>query len=109
LLFGAKAAGIRPTSIHSLHYGVYGPAERPAESHVAGKDGHRQRALAMTNTYKQFALALHGGAGAVAGRDYTVTEKHLGELARNCESWLVVEHAVAELEACGLYVAGRWP
>ena len=69
----------------------------------------------MTNTKKQFALALHGGAGAVAGRDYAVTEKHLHELAKDCESWLaegrssldVVEHAVNELETCGLYVAGR--
>lgn len=62
-----------------------------------------------------YALALHGGAGAVAGRDYAVTEKHLGELAVECEAWLaegrssldVVEHAVNELETCGLYVAGR--
>lgn len=69
----------------------------------------------MTNTKKQFALALHGGAGAVASRDYAVTEKHLRELAEDCRGWLaqdrsaldVVEHAVAELEACGLYVAGR--
>ncbi len=69
----------------------------------------------MTNTKKQFALALHGGAGAVAGRDYAVTEKHLAKLARECEGWLakgrsaldVVEHAVAALETCGLYVAGR--
>jgi isoaspartyl peptidase/L-asparaginase-like protein (Ntn-hydrolase superfamily) len=69
----------------------------------------------MSNAHENYALALHGGAGAVAGRDYAVTEKHLGELARECESWLtdgrcaldVVEHAVAELEACGLYVAGR--
>lgn len=69
----------------------------------------------MTKTDQHYALALHGGAGVVAGRDYAVTEKHLGELAQECESWLadgrsaldVVEHAVAELEACGLYVAGR--
>ena len=64
---------------------------------------------------KDYALALHGGAGAVAGRDYAVTEEHLRELARNCESWLaegrsaldVVDYAVTELEASGLYVAGR--
>jgi len=63
----------------------------------------------------QYALALHGGAGAVAGRDYTSTEQHLGELAQVCEQQLasggtaldVVEFAVTELEACGLYVAGR--
>ena len=69
----------------------------------------------MPKSNQHYALALHGGAGAVAGRDYAVTEKHLKELATDCDSWLaegrsaldVVEHAVAELEACGLYVAGR--
>jgi isoaspartyl peptidase/L-asparaginase-like protein (Ntn-hydrolase superfamily) len=62
-----------------------------------------------------YALALHGGAGAVAGRDYAVTEKHLQELSRDCDSRLsdghpaldVVEHAVYEMETSGLYVAGR--
>lgn len=69
----------------------------------------------MTDIEHDYALALHGGAGPVAGRDYTVTEKHLGELAQECERWLangrsaldVVEYAVAELESSGLYVAGR--
>ena len=69
----------------------------------------------MTNTKKRYALALHGGAGAVAGRNYAVTEKHLRQLATDCDRWLaegrsaldVVEHAVVELETCGLYVAGR--
>ena len=69
----------------------------------------------MQTSNQPYSLALHGGAGAVAGRDYAVTEEHLRELARKCESWLadgrsaldVVEHAVAELETCGLYVAGR--
>lgn len=69
----------------------------------------------MNTSNKQYALALHGGAGPVAGRDYAVTEKHLAELAHECEGLLeqgrtaldVVEHAVAELETCGLYVAGR--
>lgn len=67
------------------------------------------------STDNNYALALHGGAGAVAGRDYTITEKHLSELARECQAMLrsgrtaldVVEHAVNELETCGLYVAGR--
>lgn len=62
-----------------------------------------------------YALALHGGAGAVAGRDYSQTETHIGQLAAECEAKLgsgefaldVVEFAVAELESCGLYVAGR--
>ena len=65
-----------------------------------------------TNTW---AFALHGGAGAVAGRDYAETEKHLAELASACKHKLkrggkalnVVEFAVNELETCGLYVAGR--
>ena len=69
----------------------------------------------MPTSNQPYALALHGGAGAVAGRDYAVTEAHLRELAGHCKSWLadgrsaldVVEHAVSELEVCGLYVAGR--
>jgi isoaspartyl peptidase/L-asparaginase-like protein (Ntn-hydrolase superfamily) len=64
---------------------------------------------------KTCALALHGGAGAVAGRDYAETERHLERLAVDCRGRLednapaldVVEFAVAELESCGLYVAGR--
>jgi L-asparaginase/beta-aspartyl-peptidase (threonine type) len=69
----------------------------------------------MPKSNEKYALALHGGAGAVAGRDYAVTEKHLRELTEECQGRLadgrsaldVVEHAVAELEASGLYVAGR--
>ncbi len=64
---------------------------------------------------RTWALALHGGAGAVAGRDYTETEQHLERLATSCREKLaddapaldVVEFAVRELESCGLYVAGR--
>ncbi len=62
-----------------------------------------------------WAFALHGGAGAVAGRDYAETEAHLQTLAEACKVDLeagasaldVVEAAVRELETCGLYVAGR--
>ncbi len=62
-----------------------------------------------------YAFALHGGAGAIAGRDYTETEQHCAELAARCGKLLedgasaldAIEVAVAELEACGLYVAGR--
>lgn len=69
----------------------------------------------MSFSQEQYALALHGGSGAVAGRDYAVTERHLGQLAAACEQRLVnseaaidvVEFAVAELECSGLYVAGR--
>jgi L-asparaginase/beta-aspartyl-peptidase (threonine type) len=69
----------------------------------------------MPNDNATWAFALHGGAGAVAGRDYAETEKHLHELGGACRDRLlkgdraldVVEFAVAELESCGLYVAGR--
>jgi len=69
----------------------------------------------MSKTNKAYALALHGGAGAVAGREYATVEEHLRELAGECEALLadggsaldVVETAVSELESCGLYVAGR--
>ena len=63
----------------------------------------------------KFAFALHGGAGPVPGRDYGTTETHLRSLAEQCSAQLssgsaaldVVEFAVAELESCGLYVAGK--
>ena len=62
-----------------------------------------------------FAFALHGGAGAVAGRNYDRVEKHLQVLTTRCEAMLaeggsaldVVEFAVVELENSGMYVAGR--
>jgi beta-aspartyl-peptidase (threonine type) len=62
-----------------------------------------------------YAIALHGGAGPVPGRDYAETEAHLRGLAESCEQMLangassldVVESAVVELESCGLYVAGK--
>lgn len=62
-----------------------------------------------------YAVALHGGAGPVPGRDYATTEAHLKGLVESCNTRLadglsaldVVEFAVAELESCGLYVAGK--
>jgi L-asparaginase/beta-aspartyl-peptidase (threonine type) len=64
---------------------------------------------------KNFSFALHGGAGARAGRDYSVAEYHMRELTENARDRLaagaraldVVEYAVAEMETSGLYVAGR--
>ena len=58
---------------------------------------------------------MHGGAGAVAGRNYDSVEKHLRTLAEECEALLakgccaldVVESAVTEMERSGMYVAGR--
>ncbi|RZV39411.1 MAG: isoaspartyl peptidase/L-asparaginase [Chromatiales bacterium] len=69
----------------------------------------------MSKPKPDWAFALHGGAGAVAGRIYTETEQHLKELASTCRDRLaagataldVVDYAVTELEASGLYVAGR--
>ncbi len=69
----------------------------------------------ISQTNNQFALALHGGAGAVAGRNYDIVEEHLKNLTKECEALLadghgaldVVEIAVAEMERSGLYVAGR--
>jgi L-asparaginase/beta-aspartyl-peptidase (threonine type) len=66
-------------------------------------------------TRKNFSFALHGGAGARTGRDYSIAEYHMRELAENARDRLssgaraldVVEYAVAEMETSGLYVAGR--
>jgi len=62
-----------------------------------------------------YSVALHGGAGPVPGRDYSATEDHLRGLVKTCAARLkagagaldIVEFAVAELESCGLYVAGK--
>lgn len=67
----------------------------------------------MTKT--AYALALHGGAGARPGRDYSHEIAHMrslvlagGEmLAKGVDALTVAVETVAELEASGLYVAGR--
>ena len=64
---------------------------------------------------EHFAFALHGGAGARSGRDYSVAEYHMRELTENARDRLaagaraldVVEYAVTQMESSGLYVAGR--
>lgn len=61
------------------------------------------------------ALALHGGAGAKAGRDYSVEIAHMAEVAATAREALragayaldVVTDVVVALEASGLYVAGK--
>ena len=67
----------------------------------------------MTDT--STALALHGGAGALAGADYSREVEHMRGLAEAGRDLLrggatameVVIETVAALEASGLYVAGR--
>ncbi len=70
---------------------------------------------ARGTTMTDFAIFLHGGAGARAGRDYSETEQHLGVLAEAAKKQAlagrpavdIVESAVSAMEASGLYVAGR--
>ncbi|WP_120077666.1 isoaspartyl peptidase/L-asparaginase family protein [Aurantiacibacter odishensis] len=64
---------------------------------------------------QKHVIALHGGAGVNPDRDYAEVEEHLGVLVHVCEAMLAdgedaidtVEHAVAQMEQSGLYVAGR--
>ena len=62
-----------------------------------------------------YALVIHGGAGADPSIDYTEQRSHLADLIARGGVMLetgrtaidVVCEVTAELEACGLYVAGR--
>ena len=64
---------------------------------------------------RKWAIALHGGAGPVFGRDYSREEAHMAELLREGGKRLaagvaaldVVEAMVANLEESGLHLAGR--
>jgi L-asparaginase/beta-aspartyl-peptidase (threonine type) len=69
----------------------------------------------MPDPAEPFALALHGGAGAMRQRDYSPQIRHLsglieqgrGRLASGASALDVVVEMVGALEASGLYVAGR--
>lgn len=62
-----------------------------------------------------YALAIHGGAGAQPGTDYTAQKRHMRELSNLGEERLkagasaldVVTLMVEQLERSGLYVAGK--
>jgi len=76
------------------------------------KAGLRESALM---TEPRFALALHGGAGPLRGRDYSREVVHMrglieagrDRLASGATALDVVTEIIVELEASGLYVAGR--
>ncbi|NNE24826.1 MAG: isoaspartyl peptidase/L-asparaginase [Rhizobiales bacterium] len=63
----------------------------------------------------EFAIALHGGAGAQPGTDYTAQKQHMGRLIVEGKELLLsgmsavdaVATVVADMEASGLYVAGK--
>ncbi len=69
----------------------------------------------MRPSSSPIALAVHGGAGSRPGRDYTREIAHMREVAARGRDALqngapaldAVELCVRELEASGLYVAGR--
>ena len=64
---------------------------------------------------KNWALALHGGAGPLRNLDHARAERHMAGLLREGETRLargeaaleVVHRLVEALEACGLHIAGK--
>src|SRR5262245_49950549 len=87
-------------------------AEVPVPCGIARRHRNELSPRPMNSTW---AIALHGGAGAIAERTYRQEEAHMAGLLDRGAAMLeestsaldVVTAMAEELEACGLHVAGK--